>query len=98
MHSGVNSYARFFFVHLVIIFILLLGFYSDLPRRVRTVYLFNLCVVSLLSSKFALSALVWFPNFKYLALHCALFICKSSWILWLIMYQGAFRRDWRVLD
>jgi hypothetical protein len=26
------------------------------------------------------------------------FICRSSWILWLFMYQGGFRMDRRVLD
>jgi hypothetical protein len=64
-----NSYTRFF-VHLGIILILLLGFYSGLPGRVRTVYLFSLCVVSLLSSRFTASALMWFYNFlKYLVFH-----------------------------
>jgi hypothetical protein len=49
-----NSYTSFF-VHLGIILILVFGFYSGLPGRVRTVYLFNLCVVSLLSSRFTAS-------------------------------------------
>jgi hypothetical protein len=48
----------------------ILGFYSGLPGRVRTVYLFSLCVVSLLSSRFTASALVWLSTFlKYLVLH-----------------------------
>jgi general stress protein CsbA len=38
------------FVYLGIILILVLGFYSGLSGRVRTVYLFSLCVVSLSSS------------------------------------------------
>jgi hypothetical protein len=32
-------------------------------RSGPTVYLFSLCVVSLLSSRFTASALVWFSNF-----------------------------------
>jgi hypothetical protein len=68
------------------------------------VYLLSLCVVSLLSSRFTASALVWFSKFlKYLVFHffislSTVFICRSSWILWLFMYQGAFRMDGRVLD
>jgi hypothetical protein len=47
--------------------IFVLGFYSGLSGRVRTVYFFSLCVVSLLSSRFTDTALVWFSNFlKYL--------------------------------
>jgi hypothetical protein len=47
-----------------------MGFHSGLFGRVRTAYLFSLCVVSLLSSKFTASALVWFSNFlKYLVFH-----------------------------
>jgi hypothetical protein len=62
-----------FFVHLGIILILVLGFYSGLCGRVRTVYLFSLCVVSLLSCRFTVSALVWFFKFlKYLVFHWAL--------------------------
>jgi hypothetical protein len=53
----------FSFVHLDITLVLILEFYSGLPGRVRTVYLFSLCVVSLLSSRFNASALVWFYNF-----------------------------------
>jgi thiamine transporter ThiT len=101
MPSGVT---HTFFIHLGIILILVLGFYSGLSAGVRTVYLFSLCVVSLLSSRFTASALVWFYNFlKYLVFHffislSTVFICRSSWILWLFMYQGAFRMDRRVLD
>jgi hypothetical protein len=51
-----NSYT--FFVHLGIILILVLGFYSGLSGRVRTAYLFSLCVASLLFSRFTVSALV----------------------------------------
>jgi hypothetical protein len=51
------------FVHLGIILILVLGFYSGLSGIVRTVYLFSLCVVSLLSSRFTASAVVWLSNF-----------------------------------
>jgi hypothetical protein len=59
-----------FFVHLNIILIFVLEFYSGLSGRVRTAYLFSLCVVSLLSSRFTASAFVWFSNFlKYLIFH-----------------------------
>jgi hypothetical protein len=64
---------------------LVLGFYSGLPGRVRTVYL-SVCVVSLLSSRLIAGALVWFPNFlKYLVFQffislSTVFICRSSWI------------------
>jgi hypothetical protein len=53
---------------------------------------------------FTASALVWFSNlFMYLELHffislTTVFFCRSAWILWLFMYQGAFRMDRRVLD
>jgi hypothetical protein len=61
------------------------------------VYLFSL--VSLLSSRSTASALMRFFNFlKYLALLSIVFICRSSWILWLFMYQRAFRMDRRVSD
>jgi hypothetical protein len=82
-----NSVTRFSFVHLGIILILALGFYSGMSGRVRTVYLFSLCVVSLLSSRFTASALVRFSNFlKYLVFHyfislSTVFICRSSLIL-----------------
>jgi hypothetical protein len=49
----------FLFVHLGVILISVLEFYSGLSGTVRTVYLFSLCVVSLLSSRFTASALVW---------------------------------------
>jgi hypothetical protein len=74
-------------VHLGIILILVLGFYSGLFGRVGAVYLFSLCVVSLLSSRITVIALVWFSNFlKYLVFHFVIslstdFICRSSWIL-----------------
>jgi hypothetical protein len=58
-----NSYT--FFVHLGIILILVLGFYSGLSGGVRTVYLLSLCAVSLLSSRFSASALVWFYNLLF---------------------------------
>jgi hypothetical protein len=82
-----------FFVHLDIIWILVLGFYSGLSRRVRTVYLFSLCVVSLLSSRFTASAWAWFSNFlKYLVFHffislSTMFVCRSWWILWLFIHK-----------
>jgi hypothetical protein len=57
MPSGVTHVL--FIVQLRIILIPVLGFYSGLSGRVRTVYLFSLCVVSLLSSRFTASALVW---------------------------------------
>jgi hypothetical protein len=50
-------------VHLGITLILVLRFYSGVCGRIRTVYLFSLCVVSLLSSRFTATALVWFPDF-----------------------------------
>jgi hypothetical protein len=56
-----NSYILFL-IDLGIILILALGFYSGLSGIVRTVYHFSLCVVSLLSSKFTASALVWSSN------------------------------------
>jgi hypothetical protein len=71
-----KRHSSFLFVHLGIILILVLGFYSGLSGRVRvrTVYLFSLCVVSLLSSRFTASALVWFYNFlKYLVFRFLLF-------------------------
>jgi hypothetical protein len=97
-----NSYT--FFVYLDITLILVLVFYSGLSGGVRTVYLFSLGVVLLLSSRFNASALVWFSNsIKYLVFHflislSTVFIYRSSWILWLFMYQGEFRIDRRVLD
>jgi hypothetical protein len=101
MPSGVTHILLF--VHLGIILIHVLRFYSGLSGRDRAVYLFNLRVVSLLSSRFTASALVWFSNFlKYLVFHffislSSVFICRSSWILWLFMYLVAFRMDRRVL-
>jgi general stress protein CsbA len=86
MSSGL-THILFFFVHIGIILTLVLGFYSGLSGRVRTVYLFSLCVVSLLSGRFPVTALVWFSNFlKYLAFHLfislsTVFICRSSWVL-----------------
>jgi hypothetical protein len=77
-----NSYT--FFVHLGITLILTLEFYSGLSGRVKTVYVFSLCVVSLLSSRFTVSALVWFSNFlKYMVFHffislSTVFVCRSS--------------------
>jgi hypothetical protein len=54
-----NSYTRFFFVHIGIILILILGVYSGLSARIRTVHF----VLSLLSSRFTANALVWFSDF-----------------------------------
>jgi hypothetical protein len=102
MPSGVSH--TFFFVHLGIILNPVLEFYSGLYGRVRTVYLFSLCAVSLLSSRFTASAVVWFCNFlKYLVFHfiislSTVFLCKSSLILWLFRYQGAFRMDRKALE
>jgi hypothetical protein len=98
-----KSYTCFFF-HLGIMLRLVLGLYSGLSGRVMAMYLFSLCVVSLLSSRFPASALVWLYDFlKYLVFHffisvSTVFICRSSWILWLFMYQGAFRMDRRDFD
>jgi hypothetical protein len=81
MLSGVTR--LFLFVHILI---LVLRFYSGLSGRVRTVYLFSVCIVSLLSSMFTASALVWFSSFlKYLLFHflislSTLYIWRSSWI------------------
>jgi hypothetical protein len=64
-----NSYTRYF-VHLDIILIPAMGFYSGLSGIVRTVHLFSLCTVSLLSSRFTASAFVWFSNLlKFLVFH-----------------------------
>jgi hypothetical protein len=62
MPSGVTHILVFISVHLRITLILVLGFYSGLSGKVTTVYLFSPCVVSLLSSRFTASALVWFSN------------------------------------
>jgi hypothetical protein len=71
-----NSYTRFFFCSFRYHFNSCIGVYSGLSGRVRTVYLFSICVVSLLSSRFTASALVWIYNFlKYLIFH--LFISLS---------------------
>jgi hypothetical protein len=100
MPSGVTHIPAF--IRLGIIIILVLGFYSGLSRRFRTVYFFRLCVVSLLPSRFTASALVWFSNFlKYFVFFISLstvFIFRPSWILLLFMYQGAFGMNRKVLD
>jgi hypothetical protein len=63
-----------------------LGFYSGLSGRVKMVYLFSLCVVSVLSSMFTVSALVWLYNsLKCLTFHFSVslrtvFVLRSSWI------------------
>jgi hypothetical protein len=75
-----------------IILILVMAFYSGLSGRVRTLYLLSLCVVSLLSSRFTASALVWFSNFlKYLVFQpitvaapskaCTVFACSNAEIM-----------------
>jgi hypothetical protein len=51
-----NSQTHAFFVHLGIILIIVLGFYSGLSGRGRAMYLFSLRVVSLLSSRVTASA------------------------------------------
>jgi hypothetical protein len=43
-----NWYTIFLFVHLGIILILVLCIYSDVADKVRTVYMFSLCIVSLI--------------------------------------------------
>jgi hypothetical protein len=64
MNSGQwRTPGALFTVHLWIVLILVLGFYSGLSGRVRTVYLFSLRVVSQLSSRFTASAFVWFSDF-----------------------------------
>jgi hypothetical protein len=71
-------------VPLGIILILVSGFYSGLSGRVRTVSLFSLCILSLLSSRFTASALVWCSSYpKDLALRffismSIVFIYRSS--------------------
>jgi hypothetical protein len=68
MPSGVTHILVF--VHLGIMLRLVLGLYSGLSGRIRTVYLFSLCVVPLLSSRFPAIALVWSYDFlKYLVFH-----------------------------
>jgi hypothetical protein len=75
-------------VHLGIILILVLGFYSGLSGRVRTMYLFTIYVVSLLSSSNFLRYLV----FHFFISLSTVVICRSSWILWLFMYK--LRSEW----
>jgi hypothetical protein len=58
MPGGVIRILFLLLVHLGIILFLLLGFYSGLSGRVRTVCLFSLCVVSILSSRFTATAFV----------------------------------------
>jgi hypothetical protein len=80
MPCGV-AHILFFLVHLDIILILVLRFYSGLSGRVMTVYLFSLLVVSLLSSRFTASALVWFSNFfKYLVFHFLISLSTVSFM------------------
>jgi hypothetical protein len=62
MPGGVTHILNFF-VPLRIILILVLGVYSGLSGRVRTVYLLSLCVVSLLSARFTATTSVCFSNF-----------------------------------
>jgi hypothetical protein len=62
------------YIHIFFLLLLLLRYHFNscigVSERVRTLYLFSLCVVSLLSSRFTASALVWFYNFlKYLVFH-----------------------------
>jgi hypothetical protein len=85
-----NSHTHFSFVHLGITLILVLGIFSGLSGRISTAYLFTLCVVSLLSSRFTASALVWFSNcVKYWVFHFFISLStvfvRSSWILWLLI-------------
>jgi hypothetical protein len=69
----------FLFVDLGMILILVWGFYSDQSGRARTVYLFSLCVVSLLSSRFTASVLVWFSHFlKYLVFHLFISVRRAG--------------------
>jgi hypothetical protein len=81
-----------------------LWFYTGMSSRVRTVYLFSVCVISLFCSRSIVSALLWFSNLlKYLVSHffislSSVFVYRSSWIMWLCMYQGAFGMDRTVLD
>jgi hypothetical protein len=103
MPIGVTHILVFLFVHLLvsIILVLVLGFYWGRSGRVRTVYVFSLYIISLLSSRFSASALMWFSNFlKYLVFHffislSTVFIYRSS-ILLLLMYQGACSMNRRV--
>jgi hypothetical protein len=69
MPNGVTHILLFFLLHLDISLILVLGVCSGLSGRVRIVYLFSLCIVSLLPSRVTVSVLVWFSNFlKYVYL------------------------------
>jgi hypothetical protein len=85
MSSGVTHIL--FFFHLGVTLILVLGFYSGVSGRVRTVYLFSLSAVSLLSSRSSACALVWFSNFLKCLVFDSLislstmFIYRSSWIM-----------------
>jgi hypothetical protein len=78
-----NATHIFVFVHLGIILILVLGVYSGLCGRGRTVYLFGLCVVSLLSSRFTANVFVWSSNilkyfvFRFFISLSPVFICGS---------------------
>jgi hypothetical protein len=57
-------------VRLGIVLMPVLRVHSALSGSDWTVYLFSLCVVSLLSSRFTAGALVWSSNFpKYLVFH-----------------------------
>jgi hypothetical protein len=72
MPSGITHIL--FLVHLGIILILVLGLYSSLSGRIRTVYLFSLCAVSLLSNRFAASVLIflsiWYSTFFISTEYC----------------------------
>jgi hypothetical protein len=74
MPSGVT---HMLFVHLGIILILVLGFYSGLSGRVRTVYLFSLCVVLLFSSMITASIFfliflsIWYSTFLFYSALCS---------------------------
>jgi hypothetical protein len=76
--------------------IIVLGFYSGMSGRARTVYLSSLCEVPLLSSRFTASALVWFSNFKYLVFHVFISVRGAGIMEWINASFAIQRRGKRV--
>jgi hypothetical protein len=62
------------------------GFTQVRLVRVKSVYLFSLCVVPLLSSRFTATALVWFSDFlNYLVFH--FFISVSTVFIYIYIFM-----------
>jgi hypothetical protein len=101
MPTGVT---HIFFFYSGIILIIVLGVYSGLFCILKMMYLFSLCVVSLLSSRINISALVWFYNLlKYMIVHFLFHWALYSFVdlhgsCGCFTYQGAFKMDRIVLD